>query len=78
MLGFLVGLIVVGSFSWYCVFNEAAREKFFHKRRFFFRETEESKKFDMDMGLATSLIVAVFCSTILAAIAIIALLSLFR
>jgi len=78
LFGFAVGLLVIASVSWYFVFNEAAREKFYPRHRFFFRETEESKKFDMDVSLATSLIAAIFCSTILAAIVIIGLISLFR
>ncbi len=77
-MGLIVGLSVVASVGWYLVFNEAAREKFYPRHRFFFRETEESKKFDMDVSLATSLIAAIFCSTMLAAILIIGLLSLFR
>ena len=72
MIGSLVGLSVVGAISWYLVFNEQARRKFAEPFWTFWKRSEPGREVDDAFILARALIVAVFCSTLLVAMLIVA------
>lgn len=78
MVGFLLLLGVVAGISWYLVFNERVRQKFAQFGWSFYRRTKEDREVADAFNLATSLIIAVTCSTLLVAVIIVALVKLFK
>ena len=78
MLAFVVGLILVGAFSWYLVFNEPARRKLQSGHWAFWKRSKEGRELDDALGMAQALVIAVTCSTVLVAVVIIAVIQLFK
>ena len=78
MLAFVLGLILVGAYSWYLVFNERARRRLQIGHWAFWKRSKEGRELDDALGMAQALIVAVVCSTLLVAVVIIALVQLFK
>lgn len=72
MVGFLVGLLVIGGLSWYLVFNEPARRKLAEPGWYFYKRSKEGREVDDAFNLATSLIIAVTCSTLFVVVLIVA------
>ena len=78
MAGFLLLLSVIGGLGWYLVFNEPARRKLAEPGWSFYKRSKEGKQVDDAVNLATSLIIAVTCSTVLVAVLLVALVKLFK
>ena len=72
MVGFVLGLSVIGALSWYLVFNERARRKFAEPGWAFWKRSKEGREVDDAFTLANALIIAVTCSTLLVTVLIIA------
>jgi hypothetical protein len=73
MVGFLLLLCLIGGLGWYLVFNEQARRKLAEPGWSFYRRSKDGRQVDDALNLATSLIIAVTCSTVLVAVLIVAL-----
>ena len=78
MIVFIGGLILVAAFSWYLVFSDRARQRYNAANWRFWNRSKEGRALDNDLTLATSLIAAVFCTTLLVAIVIIGILEMFK
>ena len=78
MIVFIGVLILVGAFYWYLVFSDRARRRYHAANWRFWNRSKEGRALDNDLTLATSLIAAVFCTTILVAMVIIGILQMFK
>jgi hypothetical protein len=73
MVGFVLALAVIGALNWYLVFNERTRRKLAEPGWFFWKRSKKGRELDDAVNLATALIIAVTCSTVLVGVLIIAL-----
>lgn len=76
MAAFLIVLFVVGGINWYLVFNERARRRWGWSNGYFFSRNKEGKEAGDALAIATALIVAVLCSSVIVVALIAALVSL--
>jgi len=71
-------LFVVGAINWYLVFNERARRRWGFGGWYLLRRGREGRELEDGLAIATSLIVAVLCSSIIVVALVFALIKIFK
>ena len=77
MLAFLIVLFVVGGLNWYLVFNERARRRWGWSSWTLFGRDENKEAGDA-VAIASALIIAVLCSSVIICALIIALVGFWK
>jgi hypothetical protein len=75
MVGIVLALAVIGGLNWYLVFNERARRKLAEPGWSFWKRSKRGREVDDAFNLATALIIAVVCSTLIVVVLIAALIT---
>ena len=75
MVGIVLALAVIAGLHWYLVFNERARRKLAEPGWSFWKRSKEGREVDDAFNVATALIIAVICSTLMVVVLILALIT---